>query len=266
MEERNGTLNYWEKKEHNKKQAEKIAQWAAANKAVEIKQLAEKTVLMPELKDIPDGEHSFDGTEWEVIQCSTVDAIRQECEKGNRVCVLNFASYKAPGGLFLDGSMAQEESLCHASLLYPVLSSERVKAMFYDQHQNKLNKALYHSDMLYTPDVPFWQSGKEFCASVITCAAPNKKAAQKYQAVPENVCSQVMKERIAAVLHTACVQEEEVLILGAFGCGIFGNDLNEVSEMFRDLLTGKFGGSFRRIIFAVLDTKSYETMRNILIQ
>lgn len=63
--------------------------------------------------------------------------------------------------MFTDGSMAQEESLCHASLLYPVLCSDRVRGLFYDRHKGSLNKALYLSDMLYTPDVPFWQGGVE---------------------------------------------------------------------------------------------------------
>ena len=42
-------------------------------------------------------------------------------QKG-KVCVLNFASFKYPGGAFINGSKAQEECLCHESFLYNVLS------------------------------------------------------------------------------------------------------------------------------------------------
>ena len=35
-----------------------------------------------------------------------------------KTAVLNFASFKNPGGMFLNGSKVQEESLCHESFLY----------------------------------------------------------------------------------------------------------------------------------------------------
>ena len=41
--------------------------------------------------------------------------------RAGKTAVLNFASYKNPGGKFLDGSSAQEECLCHSSILYNVL-------------------------------------------------------------------------------------------------------------------------------------------------
>ena len=44
---------------------------------------------------------------------------------GEKIAVLNFASYQNPGGKFLEGSSAQEESLCHASTLYECLSVQK---------------------------------------------------------------------------------------------------------------------------------------------
>lgn len=256
-------LNYFEKKEQNKAHAQQVIRWASNNRRKEVQALSEATVLMPAPSAMPEGRVKFEKTEIEVMQCSTVDAIIRETERGARVCALNFASYKNPGGMFTDGSMAQEESLCHASILYPVLCSDRVRSLFYDRHKGNLNKALYLSDMLYTPDVPFWQGGVETKASIITCAAPNKKAAQTYQKVPDDLCKLAIEDRIAAVLHTADVNQEDTLILGAFGCGVFGNDVREVAEIFRDQLECAFRGTFQRVVFAVLDHPSYEIMASV---
>src|SRR5688572_22378946 len=49
---------------------------------------------------------------------STLDAARR---LGGDVAALNFASARSPGGGFLNGAQAQEESLARASALYPCL-------------------------------------------------------------------------------------------------------------------------------------------------
>lgn len=48
-----------------------------------------------------------------------------------KICLLNFASFKNPGGRFIDGSMAQEEAICHATNLYNILSDKRITDKFY---------------------------------------------------------------------------------------------------------------------------------------
>ena len=57
-----------------------------------------------------------------------------------KTAVLNFASYKHPGGGFIRGSMAQEEALCHESFLYNVLNA--FDATFCDYNRTSLGVIL----------------------------------------------------------------------------------------------------------------------------
>ena len=174
-----------------------------------------------------------------IIQAETVTAsfIAASSHKG-KIAILNFASYKNPGGMFLEGSIAQEESLCHASNLYNILSDERFAYEFYGPNGKRLNRGLYGDNLLYTPDVVFFMNKKDRMFDVITAAAPNKGVAQKYQNVSDQECSAAMRERIRHVLLAAINNNVDVLILGAFGCGVFKNDPHEVAEIFREELIG----------------------------
>ena len=59
-----------------------------------------------------------------------------------------------------------------------------------------------------------------------------------------------MKRRIENVLKVALHYEVDVLILGAWGCGVFRNDPNDVARCFTDQLK-LFKGKFSKIVFAV---------------
>lgn len=70
-----------------------------------------------------------------------------------RVAVLNFASAINPGGLFLVGSAAQEDMLCHHSLLYPVLAAQKGH---YEYNKKNSKNELFPHTMIYSERVPFY--------------------------------------------------------------------------------------------------------------
>ena len=189
-----------------------------------------------------------------------------ESEKDG-ICALDFASYKEPGGKFIEGSMAQEEALCHASDLYNVLSSKRADEMFYKPNQTRLNKNLYNDNLLYVHDVVFFpDEAHDFMrkTDVIVSAAPFADAARKYCHVSENIINKALYTRIERILQVAKANNVRTLILGAFGCGVFGNDPAVVAKTFMYLLN-KY--QFETVIFAIpkgRNSANYDAFANIM--
>lgn len=142
-----------------------------------------------------------------------------------KTAVLNFASYQNPGGGFLEGSSAQEECLCHASTLYNILIHH---PEFYTWNSRHKNNSLYTDRALYSKNIIFFDNGdtltppRQLKADVLTCAAPNYSAASKYGSVSADENLTALLERIRFVLDVAEDNHVDTLILGAFGCGVFG--------------------------------------------
>jgi uncharacterized protein (TIGR02452 family) len=62
-----------------------------------------------------------------------------------------------------------------------------------------------------------------------------------------------MAGRIDRVLRIAAAHGHDAVVLGAWGCGVFGNDPRDVAGLFRQALDGPFAGVFARVVFAVTD-------------
>ena len=190
-----------------------------------------------------------------------------EIDDEGKIALLNFASYKNPGGKFLDGSCAQEESLCHESNLYNILI--HFMDDFYRPNLDRLHNALYESNLIYTPNVLFIRNDEPRYSDVITCAAPNSRAARQWFHVTKSECINAMFDRIDYVLYAAYSNNVENLILGAFGCGVFGNDITEVIVIFLLFLYRKYHGCFKHIYFSIPTLKendvSFDIIKDIFI-
>ena len=62
-----------------------------------------------------------------------------------------------------------------------------------------------------------------------------------------------MWQRIIKVLAIGVLHGHDSIVLGAWGCGAFGNDGEEIAEMFECALRINFKGAYRRVIFAITD-------------
>jgi uncharacterized protein (TIGR02452 family) len=203
-------------------------------------------------KILVSNETNLNKTKIIVEDNDTVSAIFKHKKDNLRIAALNFASYKKPGGMFLDGSKAQEECLCHESFLYNVLKEQQE---YYKYNCDHKNKGLYTNRALYTPNILFARDIIGTVeADIVTCAAPNLSAATKYCNITADENSEALYNRIGFVLSIAKQEKVDTLILGAYGCGVFGQDPYEVAYIFKYFLTAEespFYNVFSEVIFAV---------------
>lgn len=178
--------------------------------------------------------------------------------RGKKVCVLNFASGINPGGGVRRGSRAQEEDLCLSSGLLHGLEANQ---SFYDANRAESAPRFCYDRMIWSKDVPLIRDGflnyvDPMLIDVITYPAPNLNlrtysgSGVRPGTAPAETPEQVFQRRCRHVVHHAAQQGTEVLILGAWGCGVYGNDPYKVAAEFKRAL--QVAGSIQKVVFAIL--------------
>lgn len=236
------------------------------NRKVNIEESHEKSIKNSFLITPEDGELYVEelknntnnsNCEISVVNVPTVKAVLLLTgEKLENIGVLNFASARNPGGGFLKGSLAQEESIATASgLYYTQIKNEK----YYEF--NRENKTMMYSDyMIYSKEVVFIRDEnlnllkKPVTASIITAPAVNYG-----QVILKNedkkLANYVMKNRMRKILAVFAKENNRNIILGAYGCGVFRNEPEVIARYFKGLLyEEKFINYFDKIVFAVYDT------------
>lgn len=198
-------------------------------------------------------------TAFEVANETTFAAARRLAAQagGGRTAALNFASAKNPGGGFLNGAQAQEECLARASALYACLQRQMA---YYDANR-RCDSLLYTDHMIVAPRVPVFRDDEDqllegpWEATIITAPAPNAGAIAKNQPESLDRVEPTFRRRIEMVLAVAVAFDQTAIVLGAWGCGVFGNDPAMVARLFAEFLLGdgSFARAFEHVAFAVLD-------------
>jgi uncharacterized protein (TIGR02452 family) len=196
-------------------------------------------------------------TQFEVRNETTLACAERLTSEGRRVVALNFASAKHPGGGFLGGAIAQEESLCRSSGLYACLNGNAMYAF-----HAKAGGGFYTNYAIYSPDVPvfFTDAGnplpRPYQCSFITSPAVNAGVFVQQNGGSVEAVRREMEARIDKVLAVAARHGHDTLILGAWGCGVFRNDPAMIAGLFRAAFDGRCRNIFRRVAFAVYDTSA----------
>ena len=206
--------------------------------------------------------------------------------KDQKVCVHNFASASNPGGGVKNGANAQEECLCRCSNLYLCLKMPKLWDDFYLPHRTARNP-LHNDDIIYTPGVRIIKSdtatpkllpeSQWFNVDIITCAAPNlrERPGNSYNpgdgSVPVKITDkallQLHEKRLRKILDVAYIKGNEIVILGAFGCGAFSNNPYVVATAAKNVIEDYFY-KFKIIEFAIYcnprDDSNYKTFLEII--
>ncbi len=194
-------------------------------------------------------------------------ARRLVVDEGRDIVLLNFASARNVGGGFLNGARAQEEDLCRCSGLYPCL---RTQMTYYTA--NRAQRSLLYTDhMIYSPSVPFFQIRsrgayleRPFTASVITAPAPNAGPMLRRNPGAGPIIAETFRRRWGNVLAVARDRGHRTVLLGAWGCGAFGNSPEVASDALRYWLSvGHFDGDFDLLVLAIPSTSKH-SRRNLL--
>ena len=196
--------------------------------------------------------------QYSVVNESVVDTVLRY--NGDKCGVLNFASAKNPGGGFLNGSLAQEESLAMSSDLY---NSQLQAREFYDVNRS-CRTALYTHNMIYSHGISFVRDGRmnllqsPVYANVLTSPAVNAGAFYNNENGNKSTVIATMEKRIKYILKIFAVKDNRTVILGAFGCGVFKNEPDDVASIFHKLLKSEqMEKHFERIVFAIYDPQGH---------
>ena len=93
---------------------------------------------------------------------------------------------------------------------------------------------------------------------VITCAAPNLRVKNNYNGkssynnakkMTNDELLKLHEKRLKRILDTALSEDDETIILGAFGCGAFMNDPQIVAQAAKNVIR-EYLYSFKNIEFA----------------
>jgi uncharacterized protein (TIGR02452 family) len=225
---------------------------------VDIREQVDEAVLgtvsyTPE-NELPNKSPNFGAMIVEIRNITTFGGVEYLRFKGFDPVALNFASATTAGGGFLNGARAQEEYLARSSALWACLRNN----MMYSYHRARQDP-FYSDYVVYSPNVLVFRNDvgelleAPYKCSIITSPAVHAYGVQRYMPARVGEITTVMWRRILKVFAVAERHGHKSLVLGAWGCGAFGNDGNEIAKLFRKALEENFRGAFEYVLFAITD-------------
>ncbi|KAJ7757004.1 hypothetical protein B0H16DRAFT_1314554 [Mycena metata] len=202
-----------------------------------------------------------------VVEGDTLEVAYPMCTDGSgSVAVLSMASELRPGGGFLSGANSQEESLCMRTTLYASLQEGFYRlpelGCVYTEDVCVFRGTYGNSSRPATPSTNVNPTSEWWFVDVISCAAVRGPDVDEHEHYTDAAQRDLMREKIKCIFRAAVAKGCRQVVLGAFGCGAFGNPPTEVAQLFRRVLLGRDGsgvgnkggefvGCFDEVTFAI---------------
>ncbi|KAH7123505.1 hypothetical protein B0J13DRAFT_566724 [Dactylonectria estremocensis] len=157
-----------------------------------------------------------------------------------KVAILNMASPLSPGGGFLNGAGSQEESLCMRTTLLPSLKDEYYR--------------LPELGAVYTPDVLVFRDEMDEllekkdrwfvdCITAAMLRGPETDRDDSGRGAYANEKDREMAlQKMRMVLRICQAKGVKKVVLGAWGCGAYGNPVGEIAAAWRKVLLPRKDG------------------------
>ena len=175
------------------------------------------------------------------------------------VLILNMANAYHSGGAWEQGALAQEEALCYRSSLsftlkisfYPLPEFGAIYSPTVVVIRESMAQGHNLLDLTKPEELPVVS-----CISVAAIRDPDivrdNTGRERYRRSRDR---DTMKEKLRVVLRIAAMTRHRVLVLGALGCGAFGNPNVEVALCWKEVFEEKefVGGWWESVVFAVME-------------
>lgn len=170
--------------------------------------------------------------------------------------------------------------------MYSMLNVKEMWNGFYAPHRNVADP-IHNDDIIYTPGVVVFKTDTAapvvmpetqwYEVDVITCAAPNlrdnpsnpynKNDGNRKAKISDRELFELHEKRLKRILDVAVANADEVVILGAFGCGAFQNKPEIVARAAANVIND-YLYMFKNIEFAVYcspkDSRNYDAFKREL--
>lgn len=184
-------------------------------------------------------------TYYEVANEDTIAMAERYLAEQLNPLVLNMASQFKPGGGVARGATAQEEELFRRTDACAVFNP--------DLYPLEPEHSLYAPAVRVLKDAAYQpvDKGAEFAMIAMPAIRKPKVRGADYRLDEDR---ELMRRKVHAIFRTAVLHSHDSLVLGALGCGAYGNPPEAVCALFAEAAR-LYGAHFSRIGFAVLVKK-----------